>query len=520
MPSSREPRSTGGPGNAQNWSATYSYDSIGGTRRLLLSDKGIQGGASRHQTYRYDLVGNRQYEFRSSGFETGCAQNGPDTTSFGPDNQIIRTLNSCLSQSRYWHDLAGNRLVQLDTNSGGSYLGPQSVQSYTAKGQLFFSLSPTGSVGTYDYNWHWYDATGQRMLTWRTTGFNWAPDSLPAGGVRTYYVYDGNDVALSIHRTGLGAFAVRARYLVGGVDNSVAGRFAGEFTGPKNLALINDRQGTTLAAMRGDGTQEDNVTYFSKDPFGGLIGATNQGGSMNTETGYAGASTPNASGGFIYLRNRWYDPKTGRFLTQDPIGLAGGVNLYSYAGNNPVAYSDPFGLQAEGGPDCKQKTPQCTHQRMTYKLQREAVLRIAHRNAARTQLLFAALSGGLSLLRAPSAVRAASGASVLEGSGLSGTGVRYVGNAEAQVARSGTVPATNAAGEARVIHFTADAAVTSASEAQATYGLATTPTHAVTFPLSGLGNLLPATGRVAADATQAATSLPIRGVTSVLPLEP
>jgi RHS repeat-associated protein len=96
--------------------------------------------------------------------------------------------------------------------------------------------------------------------------------------------------------------------------------------------------------MRGDGTQEDNVSYFTKDAYGGLIGASGQGGPINTETGFAGASTPNGSGGFVYLRNRWYDPKTGKFLTQDPIGLAGGVNLYSYAGSNPVAYTDPFGL--------------------------------------------------------------------------------------------------------------------------------------------------------------------------------
>ena len=43
----------------------------------------------------------------------------------------------------------------------------------------------------------------------------------------------------------------------------------------------------------------------------------------------------------------------GTFLTQDPIGLAGGVNLYGYAGNNPTSFSDPFGLcPDELDPDC------------------------------------------------------------------------------------------------------------------------------------------------------------------------
>ena len=49
--------------------------------------------------------------------------------------------------------------------------------------------------------------------------------------------------------------------------------------------------------------------------------------------------------GLIYMRNRWYDPALGRFIGRDPIGLAGGPNLYAYVSNNPINSSDPFGLE-------------------------------------------------------------------------------------------------------------------------------------------------------------------------------
>jgi RHS repeat-associated protein len=48
--------------------------------------------------------------------------------------------------------------------------------------------------------------------------------------------------------------------------------------------------------------------------------------------------------GQLYRRNRYVDPATGRFTQEDPIGLAGGVNLYGFAGGDPVSYADPFGL--------------------------------------------------------------------------------------------------------------------------------------------------------------------------------
>jgi RHS repeat-associated protein len=75
--------------------------------------------------------------------------------------------------------------------------------------------------------------------------------------------------------------------------------------------------------------------------------------SWNALGAYAGAADGSfsfhpdrASGGsgISFFRNRFYDDIMARFLQEDPIGLAGGINLYGFAGGDPVNHTDPFGL--------------------------------------------------------------------------------------------------------------------------------------------------------------------------------
>ena len=50
-----------------------------------------------------------------------------------------------------------------------------------------------------------------------------------------------------------------------------------------------------------------------------------------------------SEGGVVYNYFRYYDPKLGRYITSDLIGIDGGLNTYGYANQNPIKYFDPNG---------------------------------------------------------------------------------------------------------------------------------------------------------------------------------
>jgi RHS repeat-associated protein len=326
-----------GPGS-RSLQLTYSTD---GTRRLGQFNRVTGNNVS--DTYTHDTFGNKVTQLYTGPGDkidntTACAINDTLIYSTTTDNRLLkRVRRGCVASVTYFTDQAGNRLAELDSLPGQSTL-PIERLAYTAGGHLYFSFTRTSTLGSYDANWHWYDGGGRRVVSQALIASSFSSGLEPTQGNRTFYVYDGNDVAMTVLRGTDGSWSVRQRFVTGGLDEQLAVRSVS-----KNIVLVGDRAGSTLVGVNNTGAVETQTSYWVRDAFGNVdqfTGAT----SINTETGFTGASTPNSSGGFTYLRNRWYDPRTGSFLTQDPIGLAGGVNLYAYAGNNPIAFSDPFGL--------------------------------------------------------------------------------------------------------------------------------------------------------------------------------
>ncbi|MBI5562169.1 MAG: RHS repeat-associated core domain-containing protein [Deltaproteobacteria bacterium] len=87
------------------------------------------------------------------------------------------------------------------------------------------------------------------------------------------------------------------------------------------------------------------VNKYSYDPYGNILQAQE---TIQQPFKFVGRfGVMEEATGFYYMRARYYDSQTGRFISEDPLGFGGGeVNLMAYVGGNPVNLVDPMGLDA------------------------------------------------------------------------------------------------------------------------------------------------------------------------------
>jgi RHS repeat-associated protein len=118
--------------------------------------------------------------------------------------------------------------------------------------------------------------------------------------------------------------------------------------------LLTDHLGTVRDLVDDGGTVVNHITY---DSFGNVSAQSRP--AATTRFLFTGRELDPETG-LYYYRARYYDPRTGRFVSADPIQFSDGTNFYRAVGNNPASFRDPWGLTEEpgdGGEDLPGGTP-------------------------------------------------------------------------------------------------------------------------------------------------------------------
>ena len=237
------------------------------------------------------------------------------------------------------YDLVHNRTELLDAAVTTSYtwdtngnlsqkLTPTATTSYTHN--IFNQLTEVTDTDTTTFE---YDALGRRIE--KTTG------------TTTYqYTWSGNQIIEVRDATG----TVLWKHVYGvGLDEPIYLKI-----GTTRYYYTQDGLGSTSELTNSSGSKIEKYTYdiYGLPTIMSSTGTVRTVSSYNNTYMFTGQEYGTETG-LYYYRARYYDVALGRFLETDPIGYAGGINLYGYVQNNPWNWTDPFGLAGlpipEGG---------------------------------------------------------------------------------------------------------------------------------------------------------------------------
>lgn len=319
------------------WSVNWSYDGLGRPTAI------VENGTRNLVRYTYDALSRRTQAVMGNSVTSTYTWNTDDQltrvyhykvgrtppVSFVYGRNRVGQISSVTATDgrTVWRPAANDTLsasvndldqyvtlgtASLDYDMAGNLSGDGVVgYGYDAENRLVSATQP-GHTASYAY-----DGLGRRR-------------SKTVDGVTTRYLQDGADEVAEVD--GAGGQLLRKHVFGPGVDAPV---LTIEADGTRTWHLA-DGQGNVVWQASNTGAD---VALTGYGPWGESIGTT---GAFR----YAGARF-DAETGLVYLRARHYSPTLGRFLQPDPVGTAGGVNLYAYALNDPINRRDPRGTTSE-----------------------------------------------------------------------------------------------------------------------------------------------------------------------------
>ena len=302
-------------GNSKTLSATFDQD-------YRMTARSVGGVFS--ESYTYDANGN-------------ILTKGSHTYDYDAMNRIVEEIFG-MTTTAWAYDDIGNRLSETVNSTPTAYTYPVGSSKLSSVGGTSYTYDAMGNVtqkGTQSYVYNAAAQMGEAKLSGVTVG------------TYTYNAYNQRTKKVTSSAT------VHYVYGPGGV-------LIGEYNG--SGVLIREyihANGEPLAQIDKPGASES-ILYLHTDHLLTARYATNAAGSTvwSWDSGAFGKETPTGSAtvnlrfpgqyfdsetGLHYNWHRYYDPATGRYITSDPIGLAGGLGTFGYAAQNPLSAYDPDG---------------------------------------------------------------------------------------------------------------------------------------------------------------------------------
>lgn len=362
-------------------SSDYVYDSLD---RLVYESSTANGAPTVSKSYSYDLSGNRLSK-TANGLKTtytiGIGNRLSSTSTAAASNTLFisGTANEPIGTDNRWGELwitnltTGASIVpsvngnsffaQIMATAGQSNLIHAAIRDragnmgYAVKDYWLGSNGVTTSVSSYAYDaagcltnlnglsLEWDERYRLKSVDNASGLVTYTYDVLDRrvsrieGSTTNYFVYDGNQVVADLDGSG----NLLRTYLWGaGIDNLLS--FT-DHTTTNTYYVIKDHQNTVIALTDSSGAVVESYDYdaYGRTRIFSAIGTELTASAYGNRYCFQGREIDWATGLYCF-RARWYNPEIGRWLSRDPIGISGGLNLYVAFDCNPVYYTDPFGL--------------------------------------------------------------------------------------------------------------------------------------------------------------------------------